>query len=223
MTNKSVMGTKVAYLLMAIIIVVTFSILLKAPTIAWPGAVWLVAFIVSFFIRLPFSQQVKTNRILLTKQDWLESVLLLSMFAGMMLLPGMYLLTEWLDFANYRLSEEFSAVGAVLQIPYLWMFWRSHVDLGKNWSPTLEIRDQHSLVTGGVYKYVRHPMYSAIWISVLSQPLLIHNWLAGWLVIPAFLLMCLTRIPKEERMMLQQFGQDYQTFIASRGRFLPKV
>lgn len=223
MTKQSAMNTKVAYALMAIIIAVTFSILLKVPTIAWPGAVWLVAFIVSFFIRLPFSQQVKTNRILLTSQDWLESLLLITMFMGMMLLPGLYLLTDWLAFFDYELNDKFSMIGALLQLPYLWLFFRSHQDLGKNWSPTLEIREQHSLVTGGVYKYVRHPMYSAIWISVLSQPLLIHNWLAGWLVIPVFLLMCLTRIPKEERMMLQQFGQDYQTFIASRGRFLPKV
>lgn len=223
MTKQSAMNTKVAYALMAIIIAVTFSILLKVPTIAWPGAVWLVAFIVSFLIRLPLSLQVKTNHILLTRQDWLESLLLIAMFMGMMLLPGLYLLTDWLAFFDYELSDKFSLIGALLQLPYLWLFFRSHQDLGKNWSPTLEIREQHSLVTRGVYKYVRHPMYSAIWISVLSQPLLIHNWLAGWLVIPVFLLMCLTRIPKEERMMLQQFGQDYQAFIASRGRFLPKV
>jgi protein-S-isoprenylcysteine O-methyltransferase Ste14 len=38
----------------------------------------------------------------------------------------------------------------------VWLFWRSHADLGRNWSPSLELREGHELVTEGVYRYVRH-------------------------------------------------------------------
>ena len=52
-------------------------------------------------------------------------------------------------------------------------------DLGGNWSATLEIRERHSLVTHGVYRRVRHPMYAAHWLWGIAQALLIQNWIAG--------------------------------------------
>ncbi|NJK48036.1 histidine phosphatase family protein [Candidatus Gracilibacteria bacterium] len=39
----------------------------------------------------------------------------------------------------------------------VWLFWRSHRDLGNNWSPTLEVRKGHTLITQGIYQYIRHP------------------------------------------------------------------
>jgi protein-S-isoprenylcysteine O-methyltransferase Ste14 len=47
----------------------------------------------------------------------------------------------------------------------LWLFYRSHADLGTNWSITLEIREQHRLITQGVYRRIRHPMYSALGLT----------------------------------------------------------
>ncbi len=46
----------------------------------------------------------------------------------------------------------------------LWLFWRSHADLGRNWSQAFELRKGHELITHGVYRVVRHPMYAAIWL-----------------------------------------------------------
>ena len=51
--------------------------------------------------------------------------------------------------------------------------------LGRNWSITLEIRDSHRLVTDGLYRYVRHPMYTSFWLWAIAQALLIPNWIAG--------------------------------------------
>ncbi|MGC4251382.1 MAG: isoprenylcysteine carboxylmethyltransferase family protein [Sphingobium sp.] len=58
----------------------------------------------------------------------------------------------------------------------------------------------------GIYARIRHPMYAAIWISTLAQPLLIHNWIAGALVVPAFTAMWFLRTPREEVMMRERFG-----------------
>ena len=115
-----------------------------------------------------------------------------------------------------------NGAGALLQVPCLWLFWRSHADLGRNWSPGLEVREDHSLITRGVYARIRHPMYAAIWISVLAQPLLIQNWIAGFLVAPAFAAMWFIRVPKEEAMMRLQFGKAWEAYCVRAGRLLPR-
>ena len=89
-------------------------------------------------------------------------------------------------------------------------------------APGLEVRDEHELVTGGVYARIRHPMYAAIWISALTQPLLIHNWVAGFLVVPAFAAMWLIRVPNEEALMRQRFGDAWDAYCAQAGQLLPK-
>jgi len=83
------------------------------------------------------------------------------------------------------------------------------------------VREGHGLVTHGVYAFVRHPMYAAIPLSALSQPLLIHNWIAGFLVIPAFVALCFVRIPLEEAMLREHFGAAYDTYVASTWRIFP--
>ena len=61
----------------------------------------------------------------------------------------------------------------------LWLFYRSHKNLGRNWSATLEIQKGHNIVDAGVYKYIRHPIYSAIWLWVIIEALLLNNYIAG--------------------------------------------
>jgi len=221
--QQSSMSSRSSLLLTGIAVLIILAILLKSQALSWPELVWFIAFIFMFLIRLPFTRQVKTNQITFELRDVTEKLLLLGMFASMMLLPGVYLLTPWLDFADYAVPNQLVVVAALLQLPYLWLFWRSHADLGRNWSPTLELHQQHKLVTNGVYARLRHPMYSAIWLSVITQPFLLHNWIAGFLIVPAFLLLTIMRIPREEAMLRQQFGQDYDDYIARTGRLLPRL
>lgn len=61
----------------------------------------------------------------------------------------------------------------------LWLFPRSHADLGTNWSITLEVREQHQLVTEGMNRHVRHPMYLALLVYSVGQALVVPNWIAG--------------------------------------------
>ncbi|MFY0562199.1 protein-S-isoprenylcysteine O-methyltransferase [Archangium lansingense] len=152
----------------------------------WGGLVWVGVMVIMFVIRMPHSLRNRANRITLSRHDALEQALLFAMFLGMMVLPLGHLGTGVFSFADYTLPGWATAVGTVLQVPFLWLFWRSHADLGRNWSAGLEVREEHGLVTHGVYARIRHPMYAAIWLAALTQPLLIHNWIAGALVIPAF-------------------------------------
>ncbi len=85
-------------------------------------------------------------------------------------------------------------------------------------SPGLQIRKDHRLVTAGVYELVRHPMYSAHLLWAAAQLLLLQNAIAG----PAFLVASLplyaARIPREEEMMLDQFGDEYRRHAERTGR-----
>jgi protein-S-isoprenylcysteine O-methyltransferase Ste14 len=65
-------------------------------------------------------------------------------------------------------------------------------------------------------------MYAAIWLAVLTQPLLIHNWIAGALVVPAFAVMWFLRVPREEALMRQTFGKAYDDYCVRTGRLLPR-
>jgi protein-S-isoprenylcysteine O-methyltransferase Ste14 len=105
----------------------------------------------------------------------------------------------------------------------LWLFYRSHSDLGPNWSVTLEVRQGHQLVTHGVYQFIRHPMYASIWLFCLAQGLLLENWFAGWYPFFAFGLMYFLRTPREEQLMLETFGEDYQQYMLRTGSIWPRL
>jgi protein-S-isoprenylcysteine O-methyltransferase Ste14 len=152
--------------------------------------------------------------------DW---PLLVLAFVGMQVLPLVYVLTPWLEFADYRLPDWVGLAGAVVFSLALWLLWRSHADLGRHWSAKLEIRQGHLLVTDGVYHRVRHPMYAAHWLWAIAQMLLLHNWIAGPAFLVTFLPVYLRRVPHEERMLLDNFGQEYREYSSRTGRIIPRV
>lgn len=185
--------------------------------------VFLVGFIAYIIIRGVFEQRSKHNQQLLNRVDNSERVLILIMAVGSMILPSVYLFTSWLKFADYRLPAFVPLVAAALMVTALWLFWRSHSDLGNNWSRTLEIREGHELVTRGVYRSIRHPMYTSIGLFSLAQGLMLENWLAGWSAFVAFAILYFVRIPREERMMREFFGKEYGDYMLQTGRLLPRM
>jgi len=136
--------------------------------------------------------------------------------------PLVYLFTPWLDFANYGLPGWMGWVGTAAFIAAIVLLWRSHADLGLNWSATLQIKSGHSLVTHGIYRRIRHPMYAAHLLWAIAQGLLLENWFAGWAFVVTFVPLYVLRVPKEEQMMLEQFGQQYHDYMARTGRIIPR-
>lgn len=147
---------------------------------------------------------------------------LMALWGAAQLLPFFYIFSPWLDFANYSLPVWAQWIGGVVFAFGIWMLWRAHNDLSLNWSNTLSLRQEHTLITTGIYQYIRHPMYAAhIWYG-LGQGLLLSNWLAGWLALLAAVAIMLVRAAPEERMMIAQFGDEYRAYMQHTGRFLPK-
>lgn len=185
--------------------------------------VFLVGFIVFYGIRFVYTRAAAGGKKAVNRFDGVERMLLALMFPPTMLLPLVYLFTPALAFADYPLPAFVPWIGAVLMALSLWLFWRSHADLGRNWSVSLELREGHELVTGGVYGHIRHPMYAAIWLWAFAQGMLLANWLAGWLIVPAFAVMYLLRVSREERLMCESFGEAYREYMSRTGRLFPRI
>ena len=156
----------------------------------------------------------------------LEKLLMFFVFIGMQVLPILYLLTSWLDFMDYGLpvwaALSAGSVGTAVFALALWLLWRSHTDLGSGFSPKLQVTEQHTLVTTGVYRSIRHPMYAAHWLWAIAQALLLQNWIAGLAMLAGFLPMYRLRVELEEQMMLDHFGDQYREYIAQTGRVIPR-
>lgn len=189
--------------------------------------IFLVGWIALETIRAPHRKRNrkarKTGSISDNRMTPLEIVLMVLGFIGMDVLPLVYIFTGWLDFANYHLPDVFVVVGAALLVLAVWLLYRAHVDLGKNWSPTLEIRQEHTLVTNGVYAYLRHPIYAAVWLTGIAQALLLQNWIAGLALLVTFAPIYMLRVPREERMMLENFGEQYRLYMQQTGGVIPKL
>ncbi|MEM9973296.1 MAG: protein-S-isoprenylcysteine O-methyltransferase [Pseudomonadota bacterium] len=152
-----------------------------------------------------------------------EAILIQFVGAGMMYLPAIMIATLLLDFAGYEPSAVMLGVGVALAAFGLWLFWRSHTDLGTYWSPTLELREGHQLVTRGVYARLRHPMYAALFVITAAQACFLGNWIAGPAGIIALGLLYLLRIDDEERMMGEAFGAEWSAYAGRTGRLLPSA
>ncbi len=152
----------------------------------------------------------------------LEALLLSLNFLGLLVIPLVYVFTPWLDWANYSLPSWAGWLGAAVFAAAIWLLWRTHADLGKNWTLTPNIRAEHKLVTRGVYRYVRHPMYAAHWLWAMAQVLLLQNWIAGFSMLASFALLYALRVPREEGMMLAHFGDEYRAYMRETGRVLPR-
>jgi protein-S-isoprenylcysteine O-methyltransferase Ste14 len=188
-----------------------------------PNALFLLGLVVQCVIRHHFVQRTKSEKKALRQFDRTEQVLLAAMMPPVLLFPLIYCFTPLLAFADYDLPELIRWVGAVVMVFSLWLFWRSHADLGQNWSVSLEVRENHQLVSHGVYRRVRHPMYASIWLWAIAQGMMLANWFAGWSVVPAFAAMYVIRTPREERLMCEQFGEGYREYARRTGRLIPRL
>ena len=183
---------------------------------------YIAGLVVEMVIRAPYNQSRRQTKIVSNQMSRQEGVVLGLLFLGNFILPMIYILTPWLSFADYRLPDWAGWLGLLVLAGALVVFWRSHIDLGQNWSPTLQIREGHSLMTNGLYRYIRHPMYASQWLWVIAQALLLQNWIAGVGGLVLFLPMYFLRVPQEEQMMLNEFGETYRAYMQRTGRVLPR-
>jgi protein-S-isoprenylcysteine O-methyltransferase Ste14 len=108
-------------------------------------------------------------------------------------------------------------LGLLCVIGIYWLF----SSIGSGITPTSATRRQHTLVTSGPYRWVRHPLYTVGSFLFISFGMMADNWFIAGLGILAFIGMAI-RTPKEEANLIEKFGDEYREYMKHTGRFLPK-
>ena len=189
----------------------------------WIGkSVFLAGMVALIVLRAPHEARSKAAPVAESRKGALETALLVGMSLGFLVLPLLGL-TPLLGFADHALPSWAFGAGVVCLAASLWLFHRSHADLGTNWSVTLEVREEHRLVDSGVYRLVRHPMYTALFLYSFGELLLFPNWIAGPACLVAFTPMFLLRLRPEEQMMVDRFGERYEAYRRRTRRLIPYV
>src|SRR5882672_11472210 len=115
----------------------------KAVVIA--GTVMMIA------IRAPHGRRSRSVKVAKSHKTALETGLLVLAWVGFFV-PLIWIASPVFSFAEYPLRIVPLVAGVTCFVIGLWLFYRSHTDLGTNWSITLEVREQHRLITHGVYR-----------------------------------------------------------------------
>jgi len=185
--------------------------------------VFLAGFLVYAGIRHTYERRARGRGSVVRRFDRLEKSLIAIVAVGTVALPILHVLTPLFRFADVDLPAALHWAGLVAMLAALWLFQRSHADLGGEWSITLEIREGHRIIEHGVYRRIRHPMYAAIWLFSLAQALLLHNWVAGPSALVTFAPLYFLRVPREEALLREHFGEDYRAYERRTGRLWPRL
>lgn len=97
----------------------------------------------------------------------------------------------------------------------------ARVVLGRNWSPRPSMKEHHELVTDGPYALVRHPIYTGMLIAAFGSALTGSAFAIGVFVLASVVF--LSRIPREEKIMLELFPNVYPSYQARTKRLIPLV
>jgi protein-S-isoprenylcysteine O-methyltransferase Ste14 len=174
-----------------------------AKALVLAGAVVMIA------IRAPHGRRSRIVKVATSHKTPLETGLLVLAWVGFFV-PLIWVASPAFSFAEYPLGTGPLVAGLMCVVIGLWLFYRSHADLGTNWSITLD-------------RCIRHPMYSALALYSIGQALLIPNWVAGPSNLLAFAILLALRIHAEEKMMVKEFGDEYAAYSARTKRLIPGV
>lgn len=192
----------------------------RPVSVGWGVGALVLGYVAMTVIRAPYLRRSATEPVRERRRYSLDRMLLALTAVGNLGLP-LAAVFGGLRFADHRLPGWELALGVAVLAAGLWLFHRSHADLGANWSVQLELRTSHQLITRGVYARVRHPMYSALLLMGVAQLLLVPNWMAGPAGLMSMALLLVERLGREERMMVDAFGDGYRAYAQRTPRLLP--
>ncbi len=183
--------------------------------------VYFVLFMVISTVRKYFTSRQRKKGMVKERRTGLEIFFLVINGIGM-IIPLIYVFTSKLDFANYYMPDWVGWFGAVIILDATWLLYLSHRDLGRHWTVTVGLREGHQLITTGIYRYMRHPMYAAHLVWAIGQILLLHNWIAGYSFIITMLPFYFYRSKREEEMLIDEFGEEYVIYKRKTGALFPR-
>lgn len=192
--------------------------------------IFFVLFVILLFIRLFYGLMVRKeghsswslDKEAVKREGKLSILMRPLIFLVMLVVVVLYAISPaasfWLVVSLPDWLRWLGAVVGAISLPLLiWV----HQTLREYWSTTLQLRKSHSLITQGPYSWVRHPMYSVLMLNFIGLSLVSAIWL--FILLAAISPILFNRIAViEEKMMLEQFGDDYSEYMKYTGRFLPR-
>jgi protein-S-isoprenylcysteine O-methyltransferase Ste14 len=137
--------------------------------------------------------------------------------------PLVYLIhPDWMAWSKIGLPEWIRWLGVGIGILCVFGVYWLFSSIGSGITPTSATRKQHTLVTRGPYRWVRHPLYTVGSSLFVAFGMMADNWFIAGLGILTFILMAI-RTPKEEANLIEKFGDEYREYMQRTGRFLPKL
>jgi protein-S-isoprenylcysteine O-methyltransferase Ste14 len=181
-----------------------------------------VFWVLNLAVRICFGVQARGTGISFARHEW-RTKFLFRLLQFIYLFMLIYVFSTWVDFAHIPFSKWVRwFLGGAILAAYLALFAWAHYALGRNWSRLPEIHQDQALVMHGPYRYVRHPMYAAFFLSGIGIFLLSANWFIGAVYSIPMTLMYLDRVSVEEEMMIERFGESYREYMKKTGRLLPR-
>ena len=122
----------------------------------------------------------------------------------------------------YSVNTPMRITGIIILLGALIFRVYAATTLNKSYSYTLEIREGHQLVTSGLYRYIRHPVYTGVILGAFSIPIYsssLRGFLVTILVIPLFMY----RIGNEERMLIEEYGKEYEEYQEHTWKLFPYI
>jgi protein-S-isoprenylcysteine O-methyltransferase Ste14 len=140
---------------------------------------------------------------------------------GFLAVIGYSIQPAWLSWASLPLPGWLRWAGVLIALlGFVLLQWAQNT-LGMNWSDTPRMMKEQALVTGGPYRFIRHPIYTAFLLILGSMLLISANWLIGLTWIGMTVLEVSSRIAFEERLMLEYFGDQYRQYMKRTGKLIP--
>lgn len=102
------------------------------------------------------------------------------------------------------------------------MIW-SRILLGPYGTPRIVIKDHHQLITHGIYRYIRHPLYLGYILLLFGYCFAFGSFLFSTLIIIFMLLLTKSRMDLEEKLLLANLGEKYSDYIKQTKRLIPKI
>ncbi|MFX1367224.1 MAG: isoprenylcysteine carboxylmethyltransferase family protein [Promethearchaeota archaeon] len=173
---------------------------------------------------LPSLEASKTERRAALKEEgWYILFTIAVAWYGNLIVAGLYLLDPpWMSWSYLFLPVELRILGVVVAsalIPYTYWIGKS---LAERYSDRLQIQEDHTLITSGPYGRIRHPIYASA-IYFLGALVLVSGNFLFLIILIIVIPGIYRRLKKEERMMVDQFGDEYLEYMKRTGRIFPKI
>jgi protein-S-isoprenylcysteine O-methyltransferase Ste14 len=131
-------------------------------------------------------------------------------------------LSPFID-GQYALNLVFQLAAVALSVAAVWTANSAIKELGKQWSFGARLIEDHKLVTSGVYRIVRHPIYFAMFANLLATGFVLSHWLVVPAAVVVFLIGTRIRTAAEERLLREAFPDEYDKYSRKVASFIPLV